>query len=169
MLQAHTVGKRGLMGGTDCCAREVNHGKCETHAVHLLGIRSDLRSHLSEKGGLKQPKGYAAATLHCVINSLVVFVHPEPLGFDYHWFLRIGSGARSHPGGGLRLRASLPRAARWGQGLRWPLTADIFWVLLAEHLVENPTGRILVAFTTLVDVASKKTAAEEVTDRTTRL
>ena len=98
-----------------------------------------------------------------------MFVHPEPLGFDYHWFLRIGSGARSHPGGGLRLRASLLRAARWGKGLRWPLSADIFWVLLAEHLVENPTGRILVAFTTLVDVAPKKTAAEEATDRTARL
>ena len=142
---------------------------CETHAVHLLGTRSDLRSHLSEKGGLKQPKGYAAAAHPRAFNSLVVFVHPEPVGFDYHRFLRIGSGARSHPGGGLRLRASLSRAARWGQGLWWPLTAVIFWVLLAENLVENPTGRILVAFTTLVDVASKKTAAEEASDRTTRL
>ena len=62
--------------------------RCETHAVHLLGTRSGLRSHLSEKGGLKQPKGYAAAAHPRAFNSLVVFVHPEPVGFDYHRFLR---------------------------------------------------------------------------------
>ena len=141
--------------------------------MHLGGSSSENfdRPTPSVEGGLETPKAWhAAATTSVVPNSLATrSLCPVLVGLVYHGNLRIGSGAQTRFGGGLQLRTSHLRAEGLGQGLWWPLAAGFFRILLVEHLAEDPEGRIPVALTASVDVASKKAATEEATGRSTGL